>query len=129
MTCLNDARERLPCPPLSRGLPSHSVAEPHRFEAPRNSRRLARCRTATPRLSKDKAIFLAHHSGKSLASGEVTFNSDPFTKAVVRCFTVGGSKAAGGELPLRCVWVAGADSHIYKLHLDAPDDYANRKVC
>jgi pimeloyl-ACP methyl ester carboxylesterase len=89
-----------------------------------------RLRDNNPRLSESKSLFLAHHSGKSLPSGEVIFNSDPFHKAISPVlYRLDEAKACWKKIKAPVLWVAAKESEIYKSHQEAPDDYQGRKAC
>lgn len=83
-----------------------------------------------PRLDKSKALFLAHHSGKKLDSGEIIFNSDPFHKAISpTLYRLEEAKACWRRVIAPTLWVAAIDSWIYQHHMTDPNDYAERKMC
>ena len=82
------------------------------------------------RLSKEQALFLAHHSGKLLPNGEVTFNSDPVHKTVgAVLYRLEEAMACWRNITAPMLWLVAEDSEIYKSHLKAVEDYANRKAC
>lgn len=107
------------------------LAEPPRFRPYASFEALAeRLQANNPRLSPEKALFLAHHSGKSLPGGEVAFNSDPSHKSVSPVlYRPEEAKACWRNIVAPVLWLAGAGSGIYKQHLQAADDYAARKAC
>ena len=107
------------------------LADPPRFKPYASFEALAeRLRENNPHLSTERALFLAHHSGKALPSGEVTFNSDPFHKAVSPVlYRLEEAKACWRNITAPVLWLAGADSAIYRDHLRAADDYSARKAC
>jgi pimeloyl-ACP methyl ester carboxylesterase len=90
----------------------------------------ARLQQSNPRLSHDRALFLAHHSGKTLPTGEVTFNSDPLHKAISPIlYRLEEAKACWRNVSAPVLWLAGADSEIFKACARHADDYAARKAC
>ncbi len=107
------------------------LAEPPRFKPYPSFEALGeRLRHANPRLTKERALFLAHHSGKSLPSGEITFNSDPMHKAIGPVlYRLEEARACWRNISAPVLWVAGEDSEIYRNHLQAADDYTARKAC
>ena len=107
------------------------LADPPRFRAYAGFEALAeRLRRNNTRLSKEQALFLAHHSGKSLQGGEVTFNSDPVHKTVgAMLYRLEEAMACWRNITAPVLWLVGEDSDIHKFHLQAPEDYARRKAC
>jgi len=107
------------------------MADPPRFRPYADFEALAkRLQANNPRLTHDKALFLAHHSGKSLPGGEVTFSSDPTHKATGPVlYRLEEAMACWRHIAAPVLWVAAEDSPIYKRHLAAADDYARRKAC
>jgi len=107
------------------------LTEPPRFRAYPNFDALAkRLCEANARLNKDRALFLAHHSGKTLPSGEVTFNSDPTHKAISPIlYRLEEAKACWKKITAPVLWVAATESWIYKQHMGDLEDYSSRKAC
>jgi pimeloyl-ACP methyl ester carboxylesterase len=106
------------------------INHPPRFKPYADFEALAgRLQQSNPRLSHDRALFLAHHSGKTLPSGEVTFNSDPLHKAVSPVlYRLEEAKACWRSITAPVLWLAGADSEIFKGFAKHAADYAARKA-
>jgi pimeloyl-ACP methyl ester carboxylesterase len=89
-----------------------------------------RLQQSNPRLTRERALFLAHHSSKTLSSGEVTFNSDPVHKATAPVlYRLEEAKACWRSVSAPVLWVAGAASDIYRGFRKNQSDYAARKGC
>lgn len=107
------------------------INDPPRFKPyPDFEALAARLQESNPRLGRDRALFLAHHSGKTLPSGEVTFNSDPLHKAVGPVlYRLAEAKACWRNITAPVLWLAGTESEIFKGFEKYADDYAARKAC
>jgi pimeloyl-ACP methyl ester carboxylesterase len=89
----------------------------------------ARLQQNNPRLSNDKAQFLARHWGRA-ADGAVVLASDPrhkLTHPVL--YRVEEAKACLRDISAPTLWVLGADSGVVARQTDGEDDYQARKSC
>jgi len=87
----------------------------------------ARLRRDNPRLSADKAAFLARHWAKQLESGEVVLVSDPRHKlANPVLFRIDEAVACWQRVTAPVLLVFGKDSNISRRIKDTPEQFAER---
>jgi pimeloyl-ACP methyl ester carboxylesterase len=89
----------------------------------------ARLRKNNPRLTDDKARFLAQHWAKQTAPGVVTLNSDPKHKMVNPVLSrIEELLACWRQITAPVLWVSGADSRATGWRHDTPAQLAERKA-
>ena len=90
----------------------------------------ARLRASNPRLSEERALFLAHHSGRQLPSGEVAFSGDPYHRVPNPIlYRIEEAKACWRRITAPVLWVVGSDSELLARARSDPADYAARIAC
>jgi pimeloyl-ACP methyl ester carboxylesterase len=107
------------------------IGEPQRFRDYASFEGLAeRLRAANPRLTADRALFLAHHWGMPTPDGRVALRSDPAHKRVNPVlYRLEEAEACWRSVAAPVLWVEGADSEFLKhLRLDRPA-YEARMRC
>ncbi|MSQ69677.1 MAG: alpha/beta hydrolase [Betaproteobacteria bacterium] len=84
-----------------------------------------------PRLSRDRAVFLAGHWGQEIAeSGRVTLRSDPAHRRVnAVLYRVDEALACWRNITARVLWVEGEESDLHKHMRLSADALAERKHC
>lgn len=91
------------------------------------AQRLAR---DNPRLTPERAAFLAHHLGQALADGRVTAASDPWHKVINPYpYHLEESMAFWRRVEADVLWVAARNSFITEWFAPHQEDYAARKAC
>ncbi len=83
-----------------------------------------------PRLTPERARFIAAHSCKETASGKFELISDPahkLTNPVL--YRLEEAKACWVRITAPCLWITGADSEFMRMQVASPEDYAARKAC
>jgi pimeloyl-ACP methyl ester carboxylesterase len=93
----------------------------------------ARLRNDNPRLTDQRAAFLAEHSliarGDAGHAGYV-FAADPRHRWISPVlFPLPEAKACWRRISAATLWVAGRDSTVMKAFTDRPQDYAERRAC
>jgi len=107
------------------------LAEPPRFREYASFEELAsRLQRGNPRLTRERALFLAEHWGAPTADGRVVLRSDPAHKrANPVLYRLEEAKACWRQVTAPMLWVEGAESESLKwLRLD-PAAHAARKQC
>ena len=107
------------------------LAEPPRFRDYADFEALAaRLQQGNPRLTRDRALFLAEHWGMATAEGRVVLRSDPAHKRVNPVlYRIEEAEACWRKVTAPMLWVEGAESQSLKwLRLD-PAAYEARKRC
>ena len=107
------------------------LAEPPRFrDYPSFEELAARLQHGNPRLSRDRALFLAEHWGEATSGGRVALRSDPAHKRVNPIlYRVEEAEACWRRVTAPVLWVEGADSaSLQRLRID-PGAYEARKRC
>ena len=83
-----------------------------------------------PRLTFDRALYIAEHSTKETAPGQVELHSDPrhkITNPVL--YRLEEAKACWQQVTAPTLWVTGADSEFMRQQVSNAEDYAARKAC
>jgi pimeloyl-ACP methyl ester carboxylesterase len=89
----------------------------------------ARLRRMNPRLTAERAGFLARHWGEEKPDGTVHLRSDPRHKAVnPHLFRIEESLACWRRVTAPVLLVTGRDSHIVQWLRDDPEELAQRKA-
>jgi pimeloyl-ACP methyl ester carboxylesterase len=89
----------------------------------------ARLRRNNPRLTDERADFLARHWGEAKPDGSVRLRSDPRHKAVnPYLFRIDEALACWRRVSAPVLLVSGTDSHIVKWLKDRPEELAQRKA-
>jgi len=89
-----------------------------------------RLRSGNPRLSAERASFLARHWGKAKPDGRVAMASDPAHKLVNPVlYRVEEAEACWRNVTAPVLWVSGAESGTPSMLKLASDDLAARKAC
>lgn len=89
-----------------------------------------RLKKNNPRLSDEKARFLATHWTHRTDSGEVVLRSDPAHKITnATLYRLEEAMACWRRVECPVLWVAGADRAIEKWIKDTPGQFAERKAC
>jgi len=90
----------------------------------------ARLRKNNPRLSQERARFLAEHWGEATSGGSVRLRADPAHKLINPVqYRLEESKACWRAVTAPVLWIDGAQSET-RTHLHIDDaDYAARKAC
>lgn len=107
------------------------LAAPPRFRDYVNFEALAaRLQQGNPRLTRDRALFLAGHWGMATTAGRVALRSDPAHKRVNPVlYRIEEAEACWRKVTAPMLWVEGAESQSLKwLRLD-PAAYEARKRC
>ena len=104
--------------------------EPRRFASYASFAELAgRLQRNNPRLSADKAEFLARHWGRETPDGKVELRSDPRHKAAnPYLYRIEEALACWRRITAPTLFVEGRDSHIRAWLKDHPEQYAERKA-
>lgn len=88
-----------------------------------------RLKKNNPRLTHDKAAFLARHWAKQLDSGEVVLVSDPGHKIVNPVlYRLEESMACWRKIVAPTLWVAASESGVEKWIKESPEEFAKRKA-
>jgi pimeloyl-ACP methyl ester carboxylesterase len=83
-----------------------------------------------PRLSAERAQFLARHWGKQSASGQVELISDPRHKLInPYVYRLDEAMACWRNIEAPVLWLRGADSGIIAHQTSGAEDYQARKAC
>ena len=91
----------------------------------------ARLQKENPRLSDDKARFLARHMGEDNGAGGIHLAADPYHRwSNPIIYRIEEAMAIWRQITAPVIWVAAADSIVFK-HLFAMDseDYRSRMAC
>jgi pimeloyl-ACP methyl ester carboxylesterase len=107
------------------------LGEPQRFRDYASMDELAaRLRKTNPRLTPERAAFLAHHWGMPTPDGRVGLRSDPAHKRVNPIlYRLEEAEACWGNVKAPVLWVDGAESETQRhLRLDG-SAYEARKRC
>ncbi len=83
-----------------------------------------------PRLTFERALYIAQHSSKETAPGKVELVSDPahkLTNPVL--YRLEEAKACWNQVAAPTQWITGADSESMRLQVSSPEEYAARKAC
>ena len=106
------------------------LREPPRFKSYASFDAVAeRLQKNNPRLTDDKARFLAQHWAKQVAPGEVALNSDPKHKIVNPVLNrIEEVLACWRRVTAPVLWISGADSKAPGWHADNSDQLAERKA-
>ena len=83
-----------------------------------------------PRLTSERARFIAEHSCKETAPGKFELISDPahkLTNPVL--YRIDEAKACWNRITALCLWITGTDSEFMRMQVASPEDYAARKAC
>jgi pimeloyl-ACP methyl ester carboxylesterase len=89
----------------------------------------ARLRGDNPRLTRERAAFLAEHSLLERDDG-FAFAADPRHRWISPVlFPLPEAKACWRRISAATLWVAGRDSHVMKAFADCPVDYEERRSC
>ena len=91
----------------------------------------ARLQKENPRLSDDKARFLAEHIGEDDGAGGIHLAADPFHRWVNPIlYRVEEAMAYWRQVTASVLWVTAADSYVFKqLFAIDSEDYRNRIAC
>jgi pimeloyl-ACP methyl ester carboxylesterase len=105
------------------------LADPPRFKPYRSFEEVAeRLKRNNPRLSDEKAAFLAPHWAKQLPSGEIVLAADPRHKLVnPYIFRIDEAVACWRRVTARVLIVSGRESGIPARMQDTPEQLAERK--
>ena len=105
------------------------LAKPPEFKPYRSFDEVAaRLRKTNPRLTEERAAFLAQHWAKRLESGEVVLLSDPRHKIVnPTVFRIEEAIACWRKITAPVLLVSGRDSNIPARMKDTPEQLAERK--
>lgn len=83
-----------------------------------------------PRLTFERARFLAHHWGRQDPSGRVVLQMDPAHKRINPArFRLDEAMAVWRNIEAPVLWVSGEQSENLARHRITPEDYAARKGC
>ena len=89
----------------------------------------ARLRHDNPRLTQDRAAFLAEHLAETTAGG-VRLAADPCHRWVNPIlYRIEEAKACWRRVTAPVLWVRGADSGFLREYIPAADDYRERLAC
>lgn len=91
-----------------------------------------RLRADNPRLTIERAAFLAEHSLQQSSAGSAgyVFAADPRHRWISPVlFPLPEAKACWRRISAPTLWVAGRDSPVMKAFAERPDDYAERRAC
>lgn len=89
----------------------------------------ARLRSDNPRLTPERAAFLAEHTLRVSDDGFV-FAADPRHRWISPVlFPLPEAKACWRRISAATLWIAGRDSNAMQAFSDRPDDYAARRAC
>lgn len=83
-----------------------------------------------PRLTTERAQFIAAQSCKETTPGKFELISDPshkLTNPVL--YRIEEAKACWQRLTAPCLWITGANSEFMRMQVANPEDYAARKAC
>jgi pimeloyl-ACP methyl ester carboxylesterase len=90
----------------------------------------ARLQRNNPRLTAERAQFLALHWGRRDSSGRVVLRIDPAHKRVNPArFRLDEAMAVWRNIEAPVLWISGAESENVARHRIAPEDYSARKDC
>ncbi|MFZ4538113.1 alpha/beta fold hydrolase [Propionivibrio sp.] len=90
----------------------------------------ARMCNDNPRLTRERAAFLAEHSLLSVENGAFTFAADPRHRWINPVlYPLDEAKACWRRVSAPTLWVAARDSQIMKQFADRQDDYQERMAC
>jgi pimeloyl-ACP methyl ester carboxylesterase len=91
----------------------------------------ARLQKENPRLSSDKARFLAEHMGEDDGAGGIHLAADPFHRWVNPIlYRVEEAMAYWRQVTAPVLWVTAADSYVFKqLFAIDSEDYRTRIAC
>lgn len=88
-----------------------------------------RLRRINPRLSAERARFLAGHLGQQ-GEGGFAWTADPWHKAVSPVlYRLEEAMACWREVKAPTLWVAGSESEILARFLERPEEWAARQAC
>ena len=83
-----------------------------------------------PRLTPERAAFLADHSLIMNDDGHFVFAGDPHHRWISpQLFPIEEAKACWRRIAAPTLWVAGRDSAVIKKQLSDPDEYRARRDC
>ena len=83
-----------------------------------------------PRLTFDRARYIAQHSSKETAPGKIELLGDPSHKLTNPIlYRLEEAKACWNQVTAPTLWITGADSEFMRLQVSSPEDYAARKAC
>lgn len=89
----------------------------------------ARLRRINPRLSAERALFLAEHLGRQGDAG-YAWTADPWHKAVNPVlYRLEEAMACWRQVKAPTLWVAGDESEILARFLERPEEWAARQAC
>ena len=89
----------------------------------------ARLRSDNPRLTPERAAFLAEHSSRA-SGGSFVFAADPRHRWIIPVyFPLPEAKACWRRISAPTLWVAGRDSDVMKEFAQRPDDLDARRAC
>lgn len=87
----------------------------------------ARLQQNNPRLTDEKAIFLAHFWAKQMPTGELAANSDPRHKMVnPTLYRIEEAMSCWKRVTAPVLWVRGNDSWIHNWLKESPEAFAQR---
>lgn len=90
----------------------------------------ARMRRDNPRLSAERARFLAEHAGRADAHGQVRLVADGYHRIVSPIlYRLEEAKACWREVEAPVLWVLGAESELLRRFVGQEDDYRARIAC
>lgn len=90
----------------------------------------ARLRETNPRLSAERAGFLARHWGTARSDGRVALASDPAHKLINPVlYRIEEARACWRNVTAEVLWVAGADTTMKEVLKLSEEDLAARKAC
>jgi pimeloyl-ACP methyl ester carboxylesterase len=106
------------------------IADPPRLRPYATHAELAaRLMTQNPRLTQDKADFLAQHWGKRQGDS-IILAGDPGHKLVnPTLYRIEEAMACWRRVTAPVLWVGAEDSSVMKRYAEHPDEYAARKAC
>lgn len=108
----------------------NEIATPPSFRSYRNFDELVeRLTRENPRLTTDKAVFLAHHWAHESGAGDVVLRGDPKHKIVNPVlYRVEEAIATWERITAPVLWLQGRVSEFEKWIGDAPEQYTRRKA-
>ncbi|MCG3187693.1 MAG: Tropinesterase [Rhodocyclaceae bacterium] len=89
-----------------------------------------RVRADNPRLTAERALFVARELGAVRADGTIDYAADPWHRATSPVlYRAHEARACWQRIEAPTLWVEGAESHVLKRLLNDPEDYCARKAC
>jgi pimeloyl-ACP methyl ester carboxylesterase len=90
----------------------------------------SRLRRENPRVSPERARFVAEHWGMPTASGGVALRADPgHRRPALAMYRLNEAKAIWRRVAAPVLWIEAAESQNRERHHIGAEDYAERKAC